>query len=519
MRQRRLWFQTFFILINMIGYATEVPPLWYAEPAKEWEDALPLGNGRLAAMVFGRIGEERIQFNEESLWSGAPQDADNPNALVVLPQIRQLLFRGNYREAERLTRENLLCRGGGSLYGTSANGAFGAYQTFGDLFITFPDQNRVENYRRELDLNTATVRVTYSIGDAHYTRECFISAPDQVCVISLSCDQPGKISFTAKLARPERATISAEGDSALVMRGQLPPGEGVRFFAKLRGIAENGHSAASGDALVVENADSAVLLLAATTDFKGKPHEQIAEQQIASAANRSLAQLREAHTLDYQSHFQRVELYLEGPDFTEIPTNLRLQAMKEGRLDPKLLAQYFQFGRYLLISSSRPGCLPANLQGKWAHLIQPPWNCDYHTNINLQMNYWAAEVANLADCHKPLFEFISTLRSPGSRTAKIHYGARGWVVHHITNVWGFTSPAEDASWGLFPAGGGWLCQHLWEHYAFGLDSAYLKEVYPILKESAQFYLDFLVRESRFGYLVTAPSSSPENRFFLPNRQA
>ncbi len=239
-------------------------------------------------------------------------------------------------------------------------------------------------------------------------------------------------------------------------------------------------------------------------------------EQISSASTKTVSQIKKDHFSDYQSYFQRVELNLDGPDFEKIPTDQRLQAVKDGSIDPKLLAQYFQFGRYLLISSSRPGCLPANLQGKWAHHIQTPWNCDYHTNINLQMNYWAAEVANLAECHKPLFDFISELQVPGNRTARIHYDAKGWVVHHITNVWGFTSPAEDARWGLFPAGSGWLCQHLWEHYAFSQNTAFLEYAYPIMKGSAQFYLDFLIEEPKNHWLVTGPSSSPENSFYGPD---
>jgi len=500
----------FFVSIHLC-YAAD--PIWYAQPAQEWEEALPIGNGRLAAMVFGKVEEERIQFNEESLWSGAPQDADNPNALKALPQIRQLLFEGNYREAEKLTYENLLCKGPGSLCGKSAEADFGCYQTFGDLFLTFSNEGDVKNYRRELDLNTAVVRVTYSIEEANYTREYFVSAPDQVCVIRLSCDKPGKISVTARLSREEKASVCNEGSDSLVMKGHLSQ---LDFLAKLQGSAQKGTLTATDNTLIIDKADSVTLRLAAGTDFKEKSHEKIVAEQISSAAQKFFSQLMNAHIHEYQTYFQRAELHLEGPDLSTIPTDLRLQAVKEGAIDPKLLAQYFQFGRYLLINSSRPGCLPANLQGKWAHLIQTPWNCDYHTNINLQMNYWAAEVANLADCHVPLFDFISELQIPGERTAKIHYDARGWVVHHITNVWGFTPPAEDARWGLFPAGSGWLCQHLWEHYAFNEDLPFLKWAYPILKGAAQFYLDFLVEEPKSHWLVTSPSSSPENRFYAPD---
>lgn len=511
-----LWFAVALVCVFSSAHAEPVPAMWYSQPAKEWEEALPIGNGRLAAMVFGKINEERIQFNEESLWSGAPQDADNPNALKALPKVRQLLLNGNYLEAQTLTNENMVCRGLGGKKGKCAKGDFGSYQTFGDLFLTFPKQENIQNYRRELDLNTATVKVTYSIRDENYCREYFVSAPDQVIVIHLTCDKPGKISFNARLEREECATIVQEAIDTLVMKGQLYFDKGVKFIAKLHCINKNGSLRATDNGLTVDNADSVVLLLAAATDFKQKPYENIVSNQISSASNKMFSQLSEDHICDYQKYFNRVELNLEGPDFDAIPTDERLRAVTKGSDDPRLLAQYFQFGRYLLLSSSRPGCLPANLQGKWAHLIQTPWNGDYHTNINLQMNYWPAEVTNLAECHEPLLDFIATLQAPGSKTAKIHYGANGWVVHHVTNLWGFTSPAENAKWGMFPSGGGWLCRHFWEHYAFNLDNDFLERVYPIMKGSAQFYLDFLMEEPKHHWLVTCPSSSPENCFYTPS---
>lgn len=518
---RRLFILGLFFIVknlcaNPIHHLAE--PIWYTQPATEWEEALPIGNGRLAAMVFGMVEEDCIQFNEESLWAGNPQDADNPKALAALHKIRYLLFKGDYKEAQQLTYENLLCKGPGSLRGKAENGDFGCYQTFGDLILTFPNDNHVQNYRRELDLNNAIIRVTYSIEDVNYTREYFVSAPDQVIVIHLSCDKPRKINLNAQLTRIEKASIHGDGCNGLIMNGQLNPPNGLSFFAKLHGNVQNGAIFTSENRLVIENADSATLLLTAETNYKRKAHQQLALEQIDAASKKSFSQLRKNHISDYKSYFQRVELNLDGPNFEMLPTDKRIQAIKEGVIDPKLIAQFYQFGRYLLISSSRPGCLPANLQGKWAHLIQTPWNCDYHTNINLQMNYWPAEVSNLADCHQPLFEFIENLQIPGSHTARIHYDARGWVVHHITNLWGFTSPAEDAKWGLFPAGGGWLCQHLWEHYAFNQDSLFLKYAYPIMKGSAQFYLDFLVEEPKHHWLVTCPSSSPENHFYAPDGQ-
>jgi alpha-L-fucosidase 2 len=510
----------FFLFITHILSAhfpnKPLEPIWYAQPAQEWEEALPIGNGRLAAMVFGNVAQDCIQFNEESLWSGTQQDSNNPKALQALKRIRQQLFEGNYQDAQKLTFESLLCQGPGTMRGNAAKGDFGCYQTFGDLLLTFQNEQNIQNYRRELDLNTAIVKVTYSINGIHYTREYFVSAPDQVIVIRLSCDKPGNISLIAQLTRTEQASTFAEDPCNLVMKGQLPSPEGLHFFGKLHCRAQNGSTSTMGDRLIIENADEVTFLLGAETSYNGKPFEQLVLDAIRAASKKKFSQIKEDHISDYKKYFQRVAFALDAPNFADLPTDQRLQCIKNGNYDPQLVSQFFQFGRYLLISSSRPGCLPANLQGKWAHFIQNPWNSDYHTNINLQMNYWPAEVCNLADCHKPLFTFIDKLQVPGRRTANIHYGAKGWVVHHTTNVWGFTSPAEDAKWGLFPAGSGWLCQHLWEHYAFNLDTAFLAYAYPIMKGSAQFYLDFLVEEPKYHQLVTCPSSSPENLFYGPD---
>lgn len=496
-----------------------VVPLWFDRAANRWEEALPIGNGRIGAMVFGNVKNERIQFNEESLWSGKPQDSDNPNAPLALAKIRQLLFDAKYEEAQKLTYESMLCKGPGSNQGKGAIGDYGCYQTFGDLLLTFADHQEVKDYRRELDLNTATVRVRYSVGEATYTREYFVSEPDHVLVVHVTCDKPGKISFSATMKRDECATLAQNGPDELSMVGQLSNGKGIRFISKVHGIAQNGTVATEENgSLKIANADSAILLLAAATDYRGKRHEETVSKAISHVVKKTFQELKLAHVKNYQSYFRRVDFDLDGPDLDAVPIDQRLKALTAGKQDPKLTALYFHFGRYLLISSSRPGTLAANLQGIWAEQIQTPWNCDYHTNINLQMNYWPAEVTNLADCHTPLFNLIADLQVPGSRTAKIQYGARGWVVHMMTNIWGYTAPGEDAKWGLFPAGGGWLCQHLWEHYAFSKDRKFLEFAYPLMKESAQFYLDFLVEEPKHKWLVTSPSSSPENSFYTPERK-
>lgn len=495
-------------------------PLWYRQPANIWEEALAIGNGRIGAMVFGGVKEERVQFNESSLWSGEPEDANNPKAFQALSSIRQHLFANNFAEAQKETYENLLCQGAGSNRGLGAEAAFGCYQSFGDLMLTFDNHEiPATDYVRSLDLNRAIVKVSYKIGDASYTREYFVSAPDQVLIVNISCDKPGRVGFAASLTREEAASTQSISPQEISLSGQLYHKRGMKFHSTLSGSALNGTVSSENGILKVSGADSAMLVLACNTDFHKQNHEELVAKQIHNVAKKTFQQLQKTHVEDYKKYFDRVEFALDGPDLGHLPTDLRLRAVKNGALDPMLVSQYFQFGRYLLISSSRPGGLPANLQGIWAYQIQTPWNSDYHTNINLQMNYWPAEVTNLRECHVPLMEFIASLQKPGQKTAEVHYSARGWVVNHITNIWGFTSPAEDARWGLFPAAGGWLCQHLWEHYAFNKDKAFLEYAYPIMKGSCLFYLDTLVEEPKNKWLVTAPSSSPENRFYAPDSKA
>lgn len=516
--------------------------LWYRRPAKVWTEATPIGNGRLGAMVFGGVDRERIQLNEDTLWSGGPQDADNPEALKHLARVRQLLADGKFLDAQKLTIETMVCKGLGSHQGTSAYDPFGSYQTLGDLRLRFDDHAAAHaDYRRQLDLDTAVVRVTYRIGDARFTREIFSSAPDQVLVVRLTCDKPGRISLAVALDRDPRSgshrwkndsrlnpfpktdepatPIRAEraGANRLVMRGRAWAGKGMKFEAHLLALNQGGQVTQSDKGLSLSGADAVTLLLAAATDYRGHDPAAVCSEQLAAASKKSYADLRKAHVIDHCGLFRRVAIDLGASGRAkDLPTDERLAAVRKGADDPGLIAQYFQFGRYLLIASSRPGCMPANLQGIWCDHFQAPWNCDYHHNINDQMNYWPAEVCNLAECHRPLFDLIDSLRKPGRRTAKIHYGCRGWVVHTISNVWGFTSPGEHPGWGQFIAAGGWLCQHLWEHYAFSRDREFLARAYPIMKESAEFYLDFLVEEKKHGWLVTGPSNSPENRFRTPD---
>ncbi len=515
--------------------------LWYAKPADEWNEALPVGNGRLGGMVFGGVPFERIQLNEDTLWSGSPQDADNPEALEHLEEVRRLLFEGKYVEAEKLTLKTQVCKGAGSNRADSAFLPYGSYQTLGDIQLEFEEQGAgPKEYRRRLDLEQALVSVDYSAGGVEFHREVFSSAPAQVLVARFTAGKKGALTFSVRLVRDPRKGHStlrwesarvqkavARDGNTLVLANRLHDGtekgpdnkpRGMRYEARLLVKQTGGRIDDDGDTLNVTGADSATLLLAAATDYHGGDPAAVCRDRLEAAGRKSFEELHRAHIADYRRLYDRVRIDL-GPDpAPDATTAMRLARVRQGHGDPHLAELYFQFGRYLLISSSRPGTMPANLQGIWCYHVRAPWNADYHHDINDQMNYWPAEVCNLAECHEPFLKYIDSLREPGRRTARIHYGADGWVVHTISNVWGFTSPGEHPTWGLFSAATGWLCQHLWEHYAFSRDEDYLEWAYPIMKEAAEFYLDFLVEEPEHGWLVTAPSNSPENRFRTPDGQ-
>jgi len=497
--------------------------LWYRRPAQRWSEALPVGNGRLGAMVFGGVGSERWQLNEDSLWTGGPEDADNPAALPALPRIRQLLFAGRYAEAQRLCDATQIRK-------ASQHGDFGSYTTLGELHLTPNDAalfaRAPDQYRRELDLRTAVATTRYRIGDQTYTEQCFASAPDQVIVIALHCSA-GELDFTLTLERPE-AQLTAIGSQGLLLSGRLrqrDDNDGMRYAAQVSVIAPGARINASSAGITVEQTDTALILIAAATNYRSGDFQARVAQAIEAARAHDFAALRERHVADHAPRFERVRLSLSSaaadslsapaPPASSLPTDERLLRCGRGADDPGLAALYFQLGRYLLCASSRPGSLAANLQGIWADGLVNPWNGDYHTNINVQMNYWLAESCNLGECAEPLVDLILGMRSPGRQTARVHYGAPGWVVHTLHNVWGFTSPGDKPLWGLFPMATPWLCQHLWEHYAFGGDREYLGRVWPCLREATQFCLDWLVRDPRTGKLVSGPASSPENTFISP----
>jgi alpha-L-fucosidase 2 len=495
--------------------------IWLNAPAKDFTESSPMGNGRLGAMMFGGVDEDRIVLNESSVWSGSRQDADRQGASKVLPEIRRLLIEGKNPEAEALVNANFTCKGPGS-----GGGQYGCYQVLGNLHLTFlarTTNTPVTNYHRELDLNDALTCLQFSRGVVAFKREMFVSAPDEVMVLRLSADRPEQISFDARLDRPERFETVADGKQGLLMAGQLDngvDGKGVRYAARVRLLNRGGEVSVLGNVLEVRKADEVVLLISAGTDYKGfagrqtKDPSALTLKELNKAAGKSYSSLRKAHIEDYQKFFQRAALHL-GPvnaEATSKPTPERIKALKSGAADPALAALYFNFGRYLLISSSRPGGFPANLQGIWAQEVNTPWTGDWHLDVNVQMNYWPAEICNLSDLHQPLFALIASLQEPGARTAKAYYNARGWVAHVITNPWGFTSPGESASWGATTGGSAWLCQHLWDHWLFARDRKFLQWAYPIMKGSAQFYADLLIEEPKHCWLVVAPANSPENHF-------
>jgi len=512
------------------GSAVEPPAeplsLWYRRPATDWLESLPLGNGRLGASVFGGVDEERLVLNEGTLWSGSREDADRPDAARYLPEIRRLLLAGRNVEAEKLVYEHFTCRGQGSGRARGMNLPYGSYQMLGDLRLRFAESlSEITNYRRDLNLAEATAHVEFELRGAKYSREAFVSAPDHAVVMLLTASQPGRIAFEAILERPERFTVSPVAGNELLMTGQLNngvDGRGMKYAARLKVINRGGRVEATDRGLSVSGADEVLLLVTAATDYLGFAGRRTAHPTIASdrdmrrAESKSFNTLRAAHLADYRRFFNRVELKL-GPESVKtagLPTPERIRATDAP--DPGLAALYFQYGRYLLISSSRPGGVPANLQGIWADTLQTPWNGDWHLNVNVQMNYWPAETANLSELHEPLFSLIASLQEPGARTAKLYYNARGWVAHVITNPWGFTAPGEGASWGSTTTGSAWLCQHLWDHYLFTRDREFLRRVYPVMKGSARFYADLLIEEPNRGWLVTAPANSPENSFRMPD---
>ncbi len=498
--------------------------IWFNAPAADWNEALPIGNGRLAAMVFGQADREHLQLNEETLWGGRPHDYTNvkDKPLEHLDEIRRLIFDQQYEAAQELVVDHLM---GVPIYQQ-------AYQPLGDLFLTFPGQGEITDYRRELNLKDACVRISYKQNGVGYTRELFSSTPDQAIVVRLTCDQPGALNTDISLTSPHQHQVTTTDGGTLDMQGvwigdgkekvliPAETGEGIKFESRLKVAHEGGLLTAKDTVLQIREASAITIRLVAATSFNN--YKDITgdaalrcEDYLSLSEGKSYARLRDDHLKDYQPLFNRVSLQLGEADSArwKTPTDQRLTSYQEGAEDPQLEALFFQFGRYLMISGSRPGNQPLNLQGKWNDQMAPSWGSKYTVNINTEMNYWPAEVTNLAECHEPLFDMIDDLMETGGKVAREHYGCRGWVLHHNTDLWRGAAPVDGGGWSMWVTGGAWLSTHLWEHYLFGGDTAFLRErAYPAMKGAAQFLLDYLVEDPASGYLVTCPASSPENTF-------
>lgn len=496
--------------LTMIPNSNPLTTLWYRQPADAWIKALPVGNGRLGAMIFGGTQRERLQLNDVTVWSGSPQpDADRKEAYKNLPELRQLVREGKYREAESFANANW---NGPAPYNNS-------YQTLGDLNFEFQlPASEITDYQRQLDIGQAIAAVTFKAGDVGFQRETFSSAPDGVLVQHLTCERKGGLNFSMQLGRIERAKTHFVAPDTLVMTGDS--GGALGYEVRARVLAPGATITGEEGTLRVAGATEATVLLTCATTFvldydKGYRGGDLslASKRLDAASKKSFQALRAAHIADYKKYFDRVKLDL-GASNLALPTDERLKAYKDGSTDPGFAALFYNYGRYLLISSSRPdNPLPSNSQGIWGDGLDLPWKCDYKSNINYQMNYWCAEPSNLSELQMPMLRMTQNLVKPGTRTAQAYFGpdTPGWVVGYTTNGWSWTSPGARLPWGIWWGGSGWMCQHLWEHYAFTRDTAYLRQIYPVLKSASQFWIANLV-EGTDGKLITSPSSSPENSF-------
>ncbi len=521
-------FYTLCCVAFILSFASEVcgqgydPSLdmWYKQPTKDWNQALPVGNGRLGAMIFGLVDEERIQLNEDSMWAGGPTDKHNKGSKALINKIRQDLAAGKVQEVDRRIMKEF------SINKSPKR----SHQTAGDMYLKFDHEGETSEYVRHLSLDRAVVNVSYKKGGVKYTRQTFASHPDQVLVTKLSADQKGKISFSLKLSRPKdqgHDTATTEANlkfKGVVLSGHVTQyggedpnnGRGVDFYGNVRVVNQGGSVSIQGDHLIVKDADSVVIYYAHNTSYYDKDFATKSMTETETAAKKGFDKIKADHITDYQRYFRRVRLNLPVGETSNLPTDVRLEKIKQKMSDPAFDSLYFSFGRYLLISCSRPGTLPANLQGLWNNHIRAPWNADYHLNINLQMNYWPAEVTNLSELHDPLFVYIKKLAKRGQKRAEENFGARGWVTPHASDVWAPAwTRAVRAYWGFSHISNGWLMSHMVERYNFTGDKKFLQDdVYPLLKGACLFYFDWLVEDKDSGLLVSGPSTSPENSYYL-----
>ncbi|RZJ39373.1 MAG: glycoside hydrolase family 95 protein [Chryseobacterium sp.] len=482
--------------------------LWYDKPASIWNEALPLGNGRLGAMVFGDPAVERLQLNEETIWAGSPNSNAHTKSIKALPIVRQLIFDGKFDQAQELATQDIMSQTNDGM----------PYQTFGSVYISFPGHQKYSNYYRDLDISNASAKVKYTVNGVEFTREIITAFSDQVIAVKLSASKPGQITCNVFMNSPIDKTVASTEGNQIILSGVGTNFENVKGKVKFQGrlTAKNkgGEISASNGVLSIEKADEVTLYISIATNFKN--YQDISGDEIAKSKSyleqalpKSFDEIKTAHTIYYQKFFNRVALDLGTNENAKKPTNERIRDFSK-QFDPELASLYFQFGRYLLISSSQPGGQPANLQGIWNDMVTPPWDSKYTTNINAEMNYWPAQVTNLQEMHEPFLQMAKELSVTGAETARMMYNANGWVLHHNTDIWRVTAPVDSAASGMWPTGGAWICQDLWERYLYTGDKKYLAEIYPIMKGAADFFLDFMIVDPNTGYLVVVPSSSPEN---------
>lgn len=502
---------------NCIQTLAQDYTLWYDHPAQVWTEALPLGNGRLGTMVFGNPAVEQLQLNEETIWAGRPNNNANPNALDYIPKVRELVFAGKYLEAQTLATEKVMAKTNSGM----------PYQSFGDLRISFPGHARYTNYYRELSLDSARAIVHYEVDGVKYQREMITSFTDQVVMVRLTASQPGKITFNAMLTSPHQDVVIASDGNCATLSGVSSWHEGlkgkVEFQGRLTAKSKGGTFSCRDGVVTVEKADKAIVYVSIATNFNnykditGNQVER-AKAYLTKALQNDYDSSKKAHVSFYKNYMERVSLDLGANLYKGVTTDMRVQNFKRTN-DPHLVATYFQFGRYLLICSSQPEGQPANLQGIWNDKLFPSWDSKYTCNINVEMNYWPAEVTNLSELHEPLLRMTKEVSETGKETAKIMYGANGWVLHHNTDIWRVTGAIDKAPSGMWPSGGAWLCRHLWERYLYTGNVEYLRSVYPIMKEAGRFFDEIMVKEPVHGWLVVCPSNSPENTHASSNGKA
>ncbi|MCP9768368.1 glycoside hydrolase family 95 protein [Lacihabitans sp. LS3-19] len=499
------------LLVSVVANAqtSQNLKLWYAQPSgNTWENALPIGNGRLGAMIYGNVEKEIIQLNEHTVWSGSPNRNDNPASLEALPEIRKMIFEGKHKEAENLANKAIITK--------KSHGQM--FQPVGNLNLSFDGQEKYAAYRRELDIEKAISKTTYVVDGVNFTREAFASFADRIIVMRISANKIGAVSFTANYSSPHKKKALSVKNNDLQINGTTSDQDGIKGLVEFMGISRiklNGGTISKTDtSLIIKGANSATIFISIASNFNNYndisgDEEQRAASYLNKSYNKTYEALKSAHIAAYQKYFNRVKIDLGTTEASILPTDERLKNFRNTN-DPQMVVLYYQFGRYLLISSSQPGGQAANLQGIWNRHLSPPWDSKYTININAEMNYWPAEKTNLSELHEPFLQMVKELSLTGQQTAKDMYGARGWMAHHNTDIWRATGAIDGAFWGMWTAGGGWVSQHLWEHYLYTGDKAFLASVYPALKGAALFYVDFLIEHPKYKWMVVNPGNSPEN---------